>query len=92
MEVRLCTFGYVPGFMAKTQSPLVHNPRFEEFTVPSSMNFVDGDRDEMLLCPKRVLKKYLGGMEQYCPACANLFISVTKKKKWVSPNTILFWM
>ena len=30
---------------------------FEEFLVPSLVDFVGGDRDEMLLCPIRAIKK-----------------------------------
>ena len=46
--------------MAKTLCPSVLNPRFEVFTIPFLMDFVDGDRGEMLLCsisPKEVLEQ-----------------------------------
>ena len=44
------TFSFLPDFVAKTQNPSVPDPRFEEFTVPSLDDFVDGDWDELLLC------------------------------------------
>ena len=42
-------FSYVPDFVAKTQNPVVHDLRYEEFTIPSLDDFVGGDRDELLL-------------------------------------------
>ena len=48
---KVCTFSFVLDFMAKTQNPSIHNPRIEGFTIPSQDDFVDGDRDELLLCP-----------------------------------------
>ena len=47
---RSCTFSFLPEIVAKTQNLSVYDPHFEEFTVPSLADFVDGDRDEMLLC------------------------------------------
>ena len=54
----------------------MHDPRFDEFTIPSLDDFVGGERDELLLPPIRGLRKYLARMEQYCPAISGLFISV----------------
>ena len=59
-----CTFFFLPDFVAKTQNPSVLDSRFEEFSVPSLDDFVGGDRDELLLCPIRALRKYLSQMEQ----------------------------
>ena len=58
---------------------MVHDHRFEEFTIPSLDDFVDGDRDELLLCPMRALKKYPSWMEQYLPDISNQFVSATEK-------------
>ena len=52
-EWNSCTFSFVPDFVAKTQNSLIHDPRFEVFTILSLDNFMDGDRDEFLLCPIR---------------------------------------
>ena len=87
---RSCTFSFLPDFVAKTQNPSVHDPRFDEFTVLSLDNFVDGDRDELLLCPIRALRKYLSWTEQYHPGIEGLFISTGMRKKWVFRNTISF--
>ena len=76
--------------LAKTQNHAVLDPRFEKFKIPSLIHFKDGDRDKILLCPIIALRKYLSRTEQYCSACVDLFVSATKKKKWVSQNTILF--
>ena len=51
-----------------------------------------GNQDEMFLCPIRALKKYLSGTELCCPAWLNLFVLVSKMKKWVFQNTNLFWI
>ena len=40
---RSCTFFFLRDFVAKTQNPSVHDPQFEEFTVPSLDDFVDSD-------------------------------------------------
>ena len=55
-------------------------------------DFVGGDRDELLLCPIRTLRKYLSQIEQYCPSIEGLFISMGRHKKKVSCNTISFWL
>ena len=89
---RSSTFSFLSNFMAKILNPSVYDPRFEEVTVPSLANFVDKDRDEMLLCRVKALKKYFSRMEQPRPACFALFISMIKSMKWVSQNTILFWI
>ena len=52
-------FYFVLDFIAKTRNHSAHNPRFEEFTIPLLIEFVDGDIDEMLLCPIRPIRKYL---------------------------------
>ena len=47
---RSCTFLFLQDFVAKTQNLSVYDSRFEEFMMPSLSDFVDGDREEMLLC------------------------------------------
>ena len=54
-----CMFSYIFDFAAKTQNPLIHDPRFEQFTIPSLDDFVDSDSGELLLCPIKILRKYL---------------------------------
>ena len=48
-------------YVAKTQYPLVHVPRFEEFIHPSLDVFVGGDRDKVLLCPSGTLRDICPG-------------------------------
>ena len=38
-------FLFCHDFVANTQNPLIHNPRFEGFSIPSLDDFVGGDRD-----------------------------------------------
>ena len=65
------------------------DPCFDEFLD----DFVDGDRDEFLLCLIRALKKDLSRMEQYHPDIkGGLFISTGVRKERVSRNTISFWL
>ena len=69
---RFCTFLFLPNSTAKTLNPIVYDKLLEAFSVPSLADFVD-DRDEMLLCPIRALKKYLSRMEQFRPKCFAFF-------------------
>ena len=55
--IRSCTFLFLPDFVAKTQNPSVYDPCFEEFTVSSLADFVDGDRYKMLVCPIIAIKR-----------------------------------
>ena len=89
---RSYTFSFLPDFVAKTQNPSVHDPQFEEFTVPFLDNFVDGDWDKLLLCLIRALHEYLSRAEQYHPGIEWLFISTGMQKKRVLRNTISFWL
>ena len=89
---RRCTFLFLPDFVAKSQNPCVYDPHFKEFIIPSLADFVDGDRDTMLLYPTKTIKRYLSRMEQFKLECSSLFISMTKGKKQISLNTILFWI
>ena len=85
---RSCTFSLVPDFLAKTQNPSVHDFYFEEFTVPSLVDFVYRDRDEMLLCSIRAIR-YFSRAEQSWPECVSQSVLTTKRKKGVCRNTIL---
>ena len=40
--------------MTKTQNPSIHDPRFEEFMISSLDDFVDSERDKLLLCPSKL--------------------------------------
>ena len=42
---RSCTLSFLPDFVAKTQNPSVPDPCFDEFTIPSVDDFVDGNKD-----------------------------------------------
>ena len=87
---RSCAFSYLPDFVAKTQSLLVHDPRFDEFTVPLLDDFMGGDRDELLLFHIRAPQKYLARMEQYHPGISGLFVSMSQRKKEDDPKHHLF--
>ena len=76
-----CTFSYVRNFVANTQNPSLHDPRFNEFTALSLDDSVSGDRDEFLLCPIHVLRQYLAWTEKYHPGVPDLFVSTSKRKK-----------
>ena len=89
---RSCIFSFLPDFVAKTQNPSVYEPCFKEFTAPLLADLLDEDRDEMLLCPIRALKRYLSGTEQFRLECPSLFVSKTKTKKRVSQNVISVWI
>ena len=80
------------GFIAKTQSPLVCDDRFEEFTIPLLAGFVVVDRDEVLPSPISTIKKYLSRTEQYHQAYSILFVSVNERNKWAPRNIMSFWI
>ena len=62
-NLKSCKFSFVLGFV-RPQDPSIHDPRFEEFVIPSLEGFIDDDVDELLLCPVRALRKYLLHVEQ----------------------------
>ena len=76
-------------FVAVTHNHAIHDPRFEEFTIPSLDDFLGDDRDELLQCPIGALRKYLSWMEHYCSEISILFVSTVERKKQVSQNIIL---
>ena len=57
-----------------------------------SSRFIGGNRDELLLCPIRALRKYLSQKKPHYPGIEGSFISMSRRKKWVSRNTISFWL
>ena len=69
---RSCTFSFLLDFVAKKQNLSVYDSCIDEFTLPSLADFVDGDRDEMLLCPIRTIKRYLIRIEQFKSTCSSL--------------------
>ena len=89
---RLCTFPFLPDFVAKTQNPSIPDSHFEEFSVPSLDKFVGDDRDEFLLCPIWALRKYLLQTEQHRPGNEGMFLSTGRVKNLVSRNTISYWL
>ena len=62
-----CIFLLILVFVAETQEPRLCDQRFEEFALPSLADFVDEDREEMLLCPLCVIKRYLSRTEHFRP-------------------------
>ena len=71
----MCTFSFVPEFVAKTQKPSVLDDSFEEFTIPFLHDFNNGNCDETLHCPIKAMCRYLSRMEQFHPDCKNLLVS-----------------
>ena len=66
--LKSCTFSYLPDFVAKTQNHSVHDPHFDEFTIPTLDYSVGGDWDEFLLCPIRAFKRYMARIVLVSPA------------------------
>ena len=67
--------------MAKTQNPSVPDSFFDGFPIPSVHDFVDGDRDEILLNPEHSQREFV--THPLHPACPHLFISMGKLQKCV---------
>ena len=75
---------FLLDFVDKTQNPLVPDDHFVEFSFPLLDDFVDGDREEILLCPIGALRRYLVRMEQYHPVISGYFVFTSRRKKRVS--------
>lgn len=85
----LCTFSFLPNFVAMTQNLSVSDDRFEEFSMPSLLDFVNGDQEELLLCPVIAVKRYLRSIVD------GLFVSTGRWKVRVAHSaihTIFFWL
>ena len=54
-------FSFVSAFMAKTQNPLIHVHKLKEFTISTLDDFMNGDRDELWLCPIRAFRNTCHG-------------------------------
>ena len=76
LSYRVRQFLCLADFVAKTQNPLVPD------------DFMDGNREKILLCPIRALSKYSVRTEQYRPDISGLFVSTFHTKKRVSQNII----
>ena len=85
------SFGFVPGFVAKTQDQSSFDPRFESFTVPALPQSRDSTNGR-LLCPVRAVKCYLARTAQHRPLCRRLFVTTGRTKKEISKNTVSFWL
>ena len=48
---------FVHDFVTEIQNPSIYDPRFEEFVIPYLDDFIDGGRNEHLLCPIRAFRK-----------------------------------
>ena len=67
---------------AKIQNPSFLDLHFEEFSFPFFRDFMNRDKDEMLLS----VRWYLSKREQCYPYCSNLFSYTGSIKKNVSRN------
>ena len=72
-----------------TRNPVLPGIHFDELTVTSLKDFVDGDREEMLFCLVRAMRCCLSRMDQHF--CSSFFIS-TRRKKCVTKKIITFWL
>ena len=85
------SFGFVPGFVAKTQDQSSLDSRFENFTVPA-LPKSSSSPNGRLLCPVRAVKCYLPRTAQHHPRCERLFVTSGRTKKEISKNTVSFWL
>ena len=85
------SFSFLFDFVAKTQNPSVPVPRFDEFTVPFLDDFVDGDRDELFICPSELFGSTFPGQSSIVLRL-RVSSSLSMRKKRVSRNTFSFWL
>ena len=84
---KFCMFSLVLEFVAKNQNPLIHDPRFEEFSIPSLDDFVGGNKRQVC-CFSSVLSGSTCLLQSSTILKSHLFVLATKGKKRVSQNTI----
>ena len=85
------SFGFVPGFVAKTQDQSSLDQRFQSFTVPALPKSSISPNGR-LLCPVRAVKCYLARNAHYHPRCERLSVTSGRTKKEISKNTVSFWL
>ena len=85
------SFSFVTGFVAKTQDPSSLAPRFEGFSVLALPN-ARNNRNGRLLCPMRVVRRYLDHTAAHRPRCERLFVTAGHSKKEISKTTVSFWL
>ena len=85
------SFGFVPGFVAKTQDPSSSDSRFEGFSIPA-LPRREHDKDARLLCPVRALRRYMAMTAACRPACERLFVSTGEAKREINKNSISHWI
>ena len=59
--------------VAKTQNISLHDCSFEELTTPSLGDFVNGNRDELLLCPGKSFQEVRVANRTVLPSGFSLF-------------------
>ncbi|MPC60842.1 hypothetical protein E2C01_054901 [Portunus trituberculatus] len=80
------TFSFIPNFLAKTQCPGQHS--FDEFTIPTLLDFVIEDKIDHLLCPVQAVCEYLDKTRDCWPACSRLLVMVSDPRRAVHPHTL----
>ena len=76
----------MPGLVANTWNPSALDLCFEGFMILSLSEFVDGDREEMLLCPVRVVNHFLTAIT----VC--VYFSTGFREKCISRHTMFSWL
>ena len=80
--------GYVPEFVAKTETAVRSLPR--TFEVKSLGDFAAGLPEELLLCPVRALSAYVARTSRFVNRPRCLFLSSRSPSRAVSKNGILY--
>ena len=81
--------GYVPKFLAKTESPSHTLPR--SFLVKSLADFAAGLDQDLLLCPVRALRKYFQRTAAVVNRSCRLFVSPRSPFRAMSKNVISYF-
>ena len=85
--------------VAKTQNPFIHDPIFEEFTVPSLMDFMDEMRDNFKMLNEKVdtlERKYNTMTEERnvtrkAASKVSQLVSVNKSKQQRQMCKVIWW-
>ena len=69
----MCTFSFVPGFIAKIWNPSILALYFQKLSGPPLKDSEDNNREKLLLCPVQAVKKNLGRTRSVLPSVDTLF-------------------
>ena len=89
-EIWPCVHSPVPKFIAKMPNAFVTDLGFRKFTILSWSDFINREKEEMLLCLNKIVRGYPMGQNNITlTAVTCLFLQVMLKREWVEHQYFL---